>query len=119
MLNVGLVLWCTLLLLFHLRNTLTGLTAREYKQKRKLNLTTLKENLRSVFGARWYFAIFWPLLSDLNNNRMTEVLKNIEDNVATLAESLWCVLWDWMWLLCNNSIVHRLYKRRPSHRAII
>ncbi|XP_050672765.1 probable palmitoyltransferase ZDHHC24 [Leptidea sinapis] len=62
MLNVGLVLWCTLLLLFHLRNTLTGLTAREYKQKRKLNLTTLKENLRSVFGARWYFAIFWPLV---------------------------------------------------------
>lgn len=59
-LNVGLVVWSGVLFLFHMRNVLRGVTAREYKSSSGIPWSSMKINFLSVFGTKWYLAILWP-----------------------------------------------------------
>ncbi|XP_053602301.1 probable palmitoyltransferase ZDHHC24 [Plodia interpunctella] len=64
--NVGLFVWSAALCHYHLRNVIRGLTWHESMKKKffykgsRLADEYWKENLISVFGTRWYWAIIWP-----------------------------------------------------------
>ncbi|CAK1552450.1 unnamed protein product [Leptosia nina] len=58
--NCGLIFWSGLLFAYHVRNAVRGVVARDSRLKRGINTKMFKENLRNVFGIRWYFAIIWP-----------------------------------------------------------
>lgn len=61
--NSGFIIWSGGLLYFHFNNMLMGVTARE---SCSLSLSVVrskwKEHLMSVFGVKWYLAIFWPFV---------------------------------------------------------
>ncbi|XP_047516106.1 probable palmitoyltransferase ZDHHC24 [Pieris napi] len=59
-LNGGLIFWSGLLFIYHVRNAMSGVVARDSRLKRRLNMTMLKNNLMNIFGTRWYLAIVWP-----------------------------------------------------------
>lgn len=67
--NVGLIAWSAVLFRFHMRNTIRGVTAHEHRDPAK---NYWKDNLISVFGRRWYFAIVWPFVDsavDVETNK--------------------------------------------------
>lgn len=62
LMTTGLLVWSIGLLVFHLKNVVRGVTAREYKKKELYNCSKWKENLLNVFGEKWYLAAVWPFV---------------------------------------------------------
>lgn len=61
LINVGLIVWTGALLIFHLKNALTGVTCRDSSRVKLREVGSMwKQNFVSVFGVRWYYAIIWP-----------------------------------------------------------
>ncbi|XP_059049809.1 probable palmitoyltransferase ZDHHC24 [Achroia grisella] len=62
LLNILLLVWITVLFCFHMRNVTRGVTTHESKNISTKRSIGWKNNLLSVFGRRWYFAILWPFI---------------------------------------------------------
>ncbi|XP_028167485.1 probable palmitoyltransferase ZDHHC24 [Ostrinia furnacalis] len=60
-LNLVLVCWITLLVWFHVKNAMAGITAYEFKSQ-TVDISKWKTNMLMVFGTKWYLAIFFPFV---------------------------------------------------------
>ncbi|XP_060801054.1 probable palmitoyltransferase ZDHHC24 [Amyelois transitella] len=81
MINIGVFLWSTALLHFHLKNVIRGLTwhdallRKKFYEGTKLSHEMWQENLMSVFGTRWHWAVLWPFVESPPHGRFKTCLK--------------------------------------------
>ncbi|KAG6459668.1 probable palmitoyltransferase ZDHHC24 [Manduca sexta] len=60
--NIGLAVWSGWLVVFHMKNAVRGVTAREYRSTELFKTSQWRKNLLKVFGTKWYLAIICPLV---------------------------------------------------------
>ncbi|CAH1644031.1 unnamed protein product [Spodoptera littoralis] len=59
--NVALIVWSGTLFYWHFKNVLMGVTSYEARFPELKDASRWKQNLRNVFGTKWYLAIICPM----------------------------------------------------------
>jgi palmitoyltransferase len=70
--NCIFIVWASGVFWFHVKNIMRGITAYELKTAADADLSKWRENVLSIVGEKWYWAIVWPFadspLPDISDN---------------------------------------------------